>query len=69
MAYAGIDIDVRLIGDTTCGKPYGFLPEDNCGTTYFTVQFKGANAKGFGDYSDGFTPSIAPSFRLMYQGV
>ena len=25
-----------LIGSTTCGKPYGFYPTDNCGTTYFT---------------------------------
>lgn len=53
----GIDIEVILIGDRTTGKPYGFLPEDNCGITYFTIQFKGANAKGFGDYADGFIPS------------
>ena len=46
-----------LIGDTTCGKPYGFYAADNCGTTYFTVQFRGANAKGFGDYADGFSPA------------
>ena len=44
----GIDVEVVLIGDTTCGKPYGFYPTDNCGTTYFTVQFAGANAKGLG---------------------
>ena len=53
----GIDIDVVQIGSTTCGKPYGFYPADNCGTTYFTVQFQGVNAKGFGDYSDGFSPA------------
>ena len=53
----GIDVEVILIGDRTMGKPYGFLPEDNCGITYFTIQFKGANAKGFGDYADGFIPS------------
>ncbi|BEP66159.1 MULTISPECIES: S41 family peptidase [unclassified Variovorax] len=53
----GIDIDVVQIGDTTCGKPYGFYPEDNCGTTYFSVQFQGVNAKGFGDYPDGITPT------------
>ncbi len=52
----GVDVEVVLIGSTTCGKPYGFYPTDNCGTTYFTVQFKGENDKGFGDYSDGFTP-------------
>jgi len=52
----GIDLDVIQIGSTTCGKPYGFYPADNCGTTYFSIQFKGVNAKGFGDYSDGFVP-------------
>jgi len=52
----GIDVDVVLIGETTCGKPYGFYPFDNCGTTYFTVQFRGVNAKNFGDYADGFSP-------------
>ena len=57
----GIGLQVIMIGDTTCGKPYGFYPTDNCGTTYFTVQFKGENDIGFGDYSDGFTPSNSQS--------
>ena len=52
----GIDVEVVLIGSTTCGKPYGFYATDNCGTTYFTIQFRGENDKGFGDYSDGFSP-------------
>lgn len=51
----GVDVEVFQIGSTTCGKPYGFYATDNCGTTYFTIQFKGENAKGFGDYSDGFS--------------
>ncbi|HTE51419.1 MAG TPA: S41 family peptidase [Kofleriaceae bacterium] len=53
----GIDVEVIQIGTTTCGKPYGFFPTDNCGTTYFSIQFQGVNAKGFGDYADGFTPA------------
>jgi hypothetical protein len=53
---SGIDVQVIQIGSTTCGKPYGFYAADNCGTTYFAIQFKGVNAKGFGDYSDGFVP-------------
>ena len=53
----GIDIEVILIGASTCGKPFGFYPKDNCGTTYFTIQFRGVNAKGFGEYSDGFVPT------------
>lgn len=52
----GADVEVILIGTTTCGKPYGFYATDNCGTTYFTIQFRGENNKGFGDYADGFTP-------------
>lgn len=57
----GIDVDVVLIGDTTCGKPYGFIPQDNCGTTYFAVQFGGVNDKNFGEYPDGFSPSNMPN--------
>ena len=52
----GIDVEIILIGDITCGKPYGFLPTGNCGETYYTIQFRGINDKGFGDYSDGFVP-------------
>jgi len=52
----GIDVNVVLIGTTTCGKPYGFYATDNCGTTFFTIQFRGENDKGFGDYADGFSP-------------
>jgi carboxyl-terminal processing protease len=57
----GINVDVIIIGNQTCGKPYGFYPQDNCGTTYFSIQFKGVNDKGFGDYTDGFVPQNAPS--------
>ncbi|MEM8921753.1 MAG: peptidase, partial [Pseudomonadota bacterium] len=53
----GIDVEIILIGDVTCGKPYGFYPTDNCGETYYTIQFRGLNEKGFGDYSDGFVPA------------
>ncbi|HHI88343.1 MAG TPA: peptidase [Hellea balneolensis] len=55
----GIDVEVVLIGTLTCGKPYGFIPPDNCGITYFTLQFKGVNDKGFGDYTDGFAAQNA----------
>lgn len=55
----GIDIEVVQIGATTCGKPYGFFAEPNCGNTYFSIQFRGENAKGFGDYSDGMPPTCA----------
>jgi carboxyl-terminal processing protease len=53
----GIDVEVNLIGGQTCGKPYGFVPQPNCGTTYFAIQLKGVNHKGFGDYADGMAPT------------
>ena len=53
----GVDIEVIQFGSTTCGKPYGFYPQDNCGTTYFTTQFRSVNSAGFGDYPDGFSPA------------
>ena len=50
-------MQVVTIGNTTCGKPYGFSYKDNCGTSYAAMQFKGVNALGFGDYADGFAPN------------
>lgn len=64
----GIDVQVILIGDTTCGKPYGFYATDNCGTTYFTIQFRGENDKGFGQYADGFVPSSSDNGQDFVQG-
>ena len=64
----GVDVEVIQVGTSTCGKPYGFYPTDNCGTTYFTVQFKGDNAKGFGEYSDGFTPGSNPADAASLPG-
>lgn len=56
----GVDVEVIQIGDATCGKPYGYLPVHNCGTTYLTVMFTGENAKGFsGFWEGGFMPSNA----------
>jgi hypothetical protein len=62
----GVDVQVDLIGGTTCGKPYGFFPTDNCGTTYFTIQFQGVNAKGFGDFADGFAPTCTVSDDMAH---
>ncbi len=53
----GVGITVYQIGSTTCGKPYGFYPQDNCGTTYFSIEFQGVNAKGIGGYGEGFSPA------------
>jgi carboxyl-terminal processing protease len=53
----GVGVDVILVGGTTCGKPYGFTAKDNCGISYFPIEFKGVNQLGFGDYADGFAPT------------
>ena len=53
----GVGVEVVLVGGTTCGKPYGFTAKDNCGISYFPIEFKGVNEVGFGDYADGFTPT------------
>jgi carboxyl-terminal processing protease len=57
----GVNVQVIQIGQTTCGKPYGFYPQDNCGTTYFSIEFQGNNAQGFGAYTDGFSPQNSVS--------
>jgi hypothetical protein len=55
----GIDVQVVTVGSTTCGKPYGFHQKNNCGMAFFPIEFKGSNAKGFGDYTVGFAPTCA----------
>jgi C-terminal processing protease CtpA/Prc len=53
----GVGVQVVIVGGTTCGKPYGFYGQDNCGLTYFPIEFQGVNEAGFGDYADGFAPT------------
>ena len=50
-------VNVVLVGDTTCGKPVGFVPASSCGTTFSAVNFETANANNEGRYFDGFNPS------------
>ncbi|MFZ6745268.1 S41 family peptidase [Undibacterium sp. JH2W] len=59
-------MDVILIGDTTCGKPYGFIQTNNCNTAYFAIQFSGVNALNQGDFTNGFTPTCRVSDSLNY---
>ena len=55
----GIDLEVILVGSATCGKYYGFVSTDNCGTTYSTIQLRVVNNKGVADYDDGFSPTCS----------
>ena len=54
----GVGVDVVAIGDITCGKPVGFLPDDDgWGTTYSIVNFEGVNAQNQGRYFNGLAPT------------
>ena len=53
----GIGVEVVTIGATSCGKPVGFLPKDNCGTTFSVVNFESVNARNEGRYFDGLAPA------------
>jgi hypothetical protein len=50
-------VEVVQIGDTTCGKPFGFNPQAHCGTTFSAVEFESRNANGAGRYWDGLVPT------------
>ncbi len=53
----GIGVQVVAIGGATCGKPVGFLPASQCGSTYSVVNFESVNARNEGRYFDGFAPT------------
>ena len=59
-------VDVVQIGDTTCGKPVGFVPASQCGSTFNAVNFEVSNANGIGRYWDGLSPNckVADQFVL-----
>ncbi len=60
-------IQVVRIGSTTCGKPYGFIQENNEQQAYFAIQFEGINANGTDNYKYGFAPTCSASDDLAYQ--
>ena len=54
-------MDVKLIGDTTYGKPVGFFPVDIYNYSIYPISFKTVNSAGNADYYNGFAPDkIAP---------
>jgi hypothetical protein len=58
-------VTVVTIGDTTCGKPVGFLPQaDGCGAVVNAVNFESVNSRNEGRYFDGFdaTCPVAEDF-------
>lgn len=58
-ALRGIDIDVALVGGTTCGKPYGFVQADNCTLAFFAIEHESRNNKGGAAPVTGFPATCA----------
>jgi hypothetical protein len=52
-------VNVVQIGDTTCGKPVGFLPTPYQGNTYSVVNFESVNQLNQGRYFDGLAPNCS----------
>jgi len=59
-------VQVIRIGAITCGKPYGFIQENNCGQAYFAIQFIGVNDSGQANYANGFAPTCAAADDLEH---
>lgn len=55
----GAGVQVVAIGETTCGKPVGFVPTAYCGQTYSAVNFESVNQLDQGRYFSGFAPTCA----------
>ncbi len=62
----GAGLQVVAVGETTCGKPVGFQPVAQCGTTYSVVNFESVNQLGEGRYWDGLDAScaVAENFQV-----
>lgn len=50
-------MDVKLVGDTTYGKPVGFFPVDIFNYSIYPISFKTVNSAGNADYYTGFAPN------------
>jgi hypothetical protein len=46
-------VQVVTVGGQTCGKPFGFVPQTNCSSTFSAVNFESFNASGQGRYYNG----------------
>ena len=57
-------MDVKLIGDTTYGKPVGFFPIPIYNYDIYPISFKTVNSTGNADYYTGFVPD-----KLVPDGV
>jgi len=52
------NVNVIQIGDTTCGKPYGYAGAGTfCDKALFSINIESQNGDGIGNYAKGFTPT------------
>ncbi|WP_198678621.1 S41 family peptidase [Pseudidiomarina marina] len=58
-------IDVLVIGQPTCGKPVGQIPELICDKRAFVVNFETVNAIDEGRYYDGLAPNCSADDVLV----
>jgi C-terminal processing protease CtpA/Prc len=49
-------MEVKLIGDTTYGKPVGFFPIELADLAIYPISFRTINSSGNADYYNGFAP-------------
>jgi len=57
-------MNVKLVGDTTYGKPVGFFPISIFNYAIYPISFKTINSAGSAEYYDGFAPD-----KLTADGV
>lgn len=57
-------VEVIVVGEPTCGKPVGQIPERLCDKRTFVVNFETVNALDEGRYFDGLAPNCAASDQL-----
>ncbi|CUA88372.1 S41 family peptidase [Pseudidiomarina woesei] len=58
-------VEVVVIGEPTCGKPVGQIPERLCDKRTFVVNFETVNALDQGRYFDGLAPNCSASDQLV----
>lgn len=58
-------VDVTVIGNQTCGKPVGQVPEQLCDKVTFAINFETVNSEGEGRYFNGIAPTCRVTDRIV----
>ena len=59
-------MDVKLIGDSTYGKPVGFFPINIFNVSIYPISFKTVNSVGNADFYNGFGPDKKSPDGVIY---